>query len=149
MPDPRTTGIAPISCVCLQLPDPHHAGIPVPQPCPQIHEHQDPRHPSMPGVWTWSHSSPRYPPTMPSPLPFRPCWAPAMCGRTRLHPLGPARLQLHVEWLEPCPAGMGTSLVWDSCIHQTARNLAPWVQPTPPLQASQITTPPGSWSGSH
>jgi hypothetical protein len=51
-----------------------------------------------------------------------------------------------VEQLEPHPAGTGTTLVWDSCTHQPARNLAPCAELAPALQASQITAPPGSCS---
>jgi hypothetical protein len=65
------------------------------------------------------------------------------------HPSGPACLQLHMERLKSHLTGTGTSLVQDSCIHQPARNPAPWVEPALILQASQITTPPGSLSGNH
>jgi hypothetical protein len=62
------------------------------------------------------------------------------------HPSGPAWLQLCVEQLEPCPAGTGIMLVWDSCIHQPARNPVPCAELAPALQASHITSPPGSCS---
>jgi hypothetical protein len=84
-----------------------------------------------------------------NPPPFSPCWAPATSGMTRPRPLdsrpsGHAGIKLHVEWLEPHPAGTGTSLVWDSHIHQPARNSAPWVEPAPALKVSTIIVPPGS-----
>jgi hypothetical protein len=86
--------------------------------------------------------------SLPSPLLFRPCWTPATCGKTGPphHPSGPAWLQLHVEWLELCPARTGTIQVWDSHIHQSVRSPIHWAEPASVLQASQITTPPGSHS---
>jgi hypothetical protein len=66
-----------------------------------------------------------------------------------LLPSGPAWLQLHVEWLEPCQAGTGTILVWDSHTRQPARNPAPCAELFPALKASQITAPPGSCWGFH
>jgi hypothetical protein len=157
MPDPCTAGLLPLGPRQIQPPPWYwalsHASlkpltwhtpyqIPTPRPCCQIHNHRDPRHPAM-----LDPSS--EPTTIQALLSPSYTWDDRTPVPRTLHSLGPAGLQLCVEWLEPHPAGTDTSLAWDSRIHQFTRNPAHWVELAPALQAFQITTLPGSHLGFH
>jgi hypothetical protein len=104
-----------------------------PLPAHWIHDHWDPCHcPCRTPASSWSHSSPGYS----SPQVHHPTGPaePQLCvGWLDPHPSDfpcpsdTAGFQLHEEQLEPHTAGTGTSLAWDSRIHQPA-NPTPWVE---------------------
>jgi hypothetical protein len=146
-PNPLKVRSPPLNRAGLQLPT-HTVPEFTPFSCaarstttriPTTHLHQTP-------AWRWSHRLLSYPTAPPAHCSSGPA-EPQLCLRwLNLCPLdypslsGLARLQLYEEQLEPSPAGTGTSLAQDRCIHQSARNPAPWEEPAPALEASQITT---------
>jgi hypothetical protein len=96
MPDPHTAGYLSLSRSGLQPPDPLHARIPAPQPCPWIHNHWDPHYQSMPD-----------PNSKLAEIPSSPCQA--HCSS------GPAEPQPHVGRLDPHTTHQalpGSSSMW-------------------------------------
>jgi hypothetical protein len=148
----ESLGYLPLSHTDLQPWDPHYTGIPT--PCHWIYHHWDPHHlsaldPSPKPVLQLAGIPTPHPEstTLQALLSPSYVWDDQIPAPLTSRPSGPAWLQLHMEWLESLPTGMGTRLMRDSHIHQPARKLAPWVEIAPALQASQITTPPGSHLG--